>query len=101
MSENPETAIEFRHVSCRAANAHLRLAACVKAQKLPRSAEGLTVLVTRLRARGYLSHWVSANDAQGWRSVNRIGIGEEEQFAGRLFSESGAGPIFAQLTFRQ
>lgn len=80
---------------------HLRLAAWVKAQKLPRSAEGLTELVTRLRARGYLSHWVSADDAQGWLSGAGQGTSLTVVPARAGHSTARTEDLFAALTDQQ
>ncbi|MGV8886056.1 MAG: transglutaminase domain-containing protein [Microbacteriaceae bacterium] len=58
-----------------ASDDYAALVAWVKAQKQPRTGEGLTELLTRLRERGYLSHslvesdasapWIGALEAQG------------------------------------
>ncbi len=42
------------------------MVAWVKAQGQPRTAQGFAELVDRLRARGYLSHWLDAADAEVW-----------------------------------
>ncbi|MCL2423608.1 MAG: transglutaminase-like domain-containing protein [Micrococcales bacterium] len=46
-----------------------QMAAWVKAQGQPRSAEGFVELLDRLRSRGYLSHWLDADDAEEWAGL--------------------------------
>ncbi|MCL2849828.1 MAG: DUF3488 and transglutaminase-like domain-containing protein [Micrococcales bacterium] len=48
-----------------------QLAAWVKSQRVPRNGDGYAELVSRLRARGYLSHWVDPADAAAWSTTEK------------------------------
>lgn len=76
-----------------------QLTAWVKAQGQPRTADGLTQLVALLRARGYLSHSVTAQDAQGWLGALGTGATFVPSYAGH--STARVEDLFASLNQQQ
>ncbi|MCL2091352.1 MAG: transglutaminase-like domain-containing protein [Micrococcales bacterium] len=72
-----------------------QMVAWVKAQGRPRTAEGFAELVDRLRARGYLSHWLDAADAAAWTEAEAPGFAFVAAYAGH--STLRVESLFTQL----
>ena len=72
-----------------------QMAAWVKAQGQPRTAEGFAELVHRLRARSYLSHWLDPADATAWTKAEQPSLEVVPAYAGH--STVRVEDLFAQL----
>ncbi|MCL2455611.1 MAG: transglutaminase-like domain-containing protein [Micrococcales bacterium] len=96
---SPGTLGRPAEVSLLDTKAYPELVAWVKAQGQPRTGEGLVALVDRLRARGYLSHWVDSADASVWLEGQTSSFTVVPAYAGH--STSRVEDLFLQLNNQQ